>query len=378
MKRLIDIFILTITGTLILALGIAFFLLPDRQISDKENRTLAQAPALRASSVLSGEYTEKLGEYFADQFPGRDAFISIKAYSELAFLKRENNGVIYGKESTLIPKTPDYDFSRLERNLSSAAVFSDTCGIPVLLAPLPRTADVFAERLPSYYPAHQDDALWDSLYAAAKERGVPCVSLHDPLCESNRYYRTDHHYTTDGAYLVYCLLAGDLGYEAYEESFFERETVSENFCGTAMRTSGFYLVPTDSIVLYRYEGDDAYTVKTSDGEDMRGFYDFDALNGTDQYAIFLGGNHARVDVSADGAGRQKLLVIRDSYADCLTPFLALHYDLTLIDLRYYTENIQKLVFQEGFDRILVLESVTELMEGPGLSYLEIPYSQEQP
>ena len=47
-------------------------LLPDRERSDVENRTLQQRPALTLSSVLDGSYMEDVEAYVQDQFPLRD------------------------------------------------------------------------------------------------------------------------------------------------------------------------------------------------------------------------------------------------------------------------------------------------------------------
>ena len=48
-------------------------LLPDRERSDVENRTLAQWPEFSWESLKDGSYTAAVEEYFADQFPLRDA-----------------------------------------------------------------------------------------------------------------------------------------------------------------------------------------------------------------------------------------------------------------------------------------------------------------
>ena len=54
-------------------------LLPDRERSDVENRTLQQRPALTLSSVLDGSYMEDVEAYVQDQFPLRDQWTGLKA-----------------------------------------------------------------------------------------------------------------------------------------------------------------------------------------------------------------------------------------------------------------------------------------------------------
>ena len=139
-----------------------------------------------------------------------------------------------------------------------------------------------------------------------------------------------------------------------------------------MRSSGFYFTKKDKIELYRYESDDNYTI-TADGQSIS-LYDFSKLDTTDKYAVFLGGNHARVDIKS-GQNREKLLVIRDSFADSLAPFLSLHFDLVMVDLRYYTDNVRELAVSEGISKVLLLECISELSTTNNLSYLSVPLGE---
>lgn len=366
MKRKIDLITIIVCSLVVSVLSGMFFVVPDREMSDAENRVLMSVPKFSGDKFLSGEYTADLGEYISDQFPARDVFVSVKAYSELALGKRENNGVIYGKNNTLIAKNTNGD--RLQENLSAIKEFENAINIPVYLGVVPSSADVFAENLPKSYNTKQDKTLWQDFYSNTKKFDLTVCDLYNPLCEQNNYYRTDHHYTSFGAYQTYNLLGDTIGYTPKTMDFFNCETVSTNFCGTSMRTSAFYLVPKDKITLFRYTDDTQYTV-TAD-EKQSNLYDFSKLKTADQYALFLGGNHARVDISSMQE-KPKMLVIRDSFADCLVPFLAIHYDLTLIDLRYYSDNIQQLVRDEKFDCVLILECITEFSTTKNLSYLRM-------
>ncbi len=365
MKRKID-FITVICCVLTIAiLSGAFFILPDSSLSQKENRTLSQVPKFSINNLFSGKYTSNLAEYISDQFPARDTFVAIKAYSELVLGKGENNGVIYAKNNTLVPRD-EITQNRLQENLETVKEFQTAVGVPVCLGILPRSVDVFSEYLPVTYPKQNDVSLWQNFYDITKELGVTAPNLYDTLCEGNNYYRTDHHYTVYGAYETYKLLGNVLGYEPEDTDFFKKEIVSSNFLGTSMRKSGFYLTKKDEITLFRYDGDTDYTV-TADGKEME-LYDFSKLDATDKYAVFLGGNHARVEITSDDE-KPKMLIIRDSFADSLAPFLALHYDLVLLDLRYYTDNVQQIVKEEGINQVLILESISEFATNKNISSL---------
>lgn len=369
MKRKFD-FITVIACCIIMAaLVVMFFAFPDKELSEKENRALQGIPAFSAENLISGEYTADLAEYISDQFPARDTFVAIKAYSELILGKGENNGVIYAKNNTLVARDTITE-NRLQDNLEAVKEFENATGVPVCVAVLPRSVDVFSEYLPSSYPKQNDTALWTDFYNWANKTGLTAPNLYDKLCKDNNYYRTDHHYNIYGAYQTYGLLGDVLGYEPYSADFFKNETVSTDFCGTSMRSSGFYLTKKDGITLLRYEGDTDYNI-IADGKEIA-LYDMSKLDTTDQYAVYLGGNHARVDISS-GDSKPKMLIIRDSFADSLVPFLALHYDLVMIDLRYYTDNVQQLVIDEGIDQVLILESISEFATAKNISSLRWAY-----
>ena len=184
---------------------------------------------------------------------------------------------------------------------------------------------------------------------------------------SEYYYRTDHHWTTKGAYTAYRLLARELGYEPYDEDFFRKETVATDFLGTSFSRSSLpkdMTVP-DLLTLYRYDGDDSAVVtdKTT-GVAQQGLYERSALDRYDKYRIFLGGNHAHLSIELlpeNQETREKLLIVKDSFANSLIPFLALHFDLEVIDPRYATvSQMRELCEQEEFGRTLVLCSLDTL------------------
>ena len=67
----------------------------------------------------------------------------------------------------------------------------------------------------------------------------------------------------------------------------------------------------------------------------------------------------------------KLLVIKDSYAHALVPFLAENYsEIVMIDMRYYKENVTELCKAEGITDALVLYSISNFCTDTGLAFLE--------
>lgn len=367
MKKVLNGLCIILLVALVLVLSLSGILTPDKVLSEKENRALTRLPGFSAEKLFSGEYTSQFGPYIADQFVMRDGFVKAKAYFELLQNKTENNGVIYTKEALIV--RPSNDISRLADNLDCIDEFAKNNNLSVTVAALPRLADAFEEFLPKSYPKKQNLIVWQQLYKETDNRNFAFADLYELLCDSNEYYKTDHHYTTHGAFLTYKALGEYLGYVSKDKSCFDIELVSEDFEGTSMRTSGFYDFAKDSMYLYRYNDDDNYTV-VADGDEIQ-LYDFSKLETTDKYAVFLGGNHSRVDITKNNENREKLIIIRDSYADSLVPFLAIHFDITLIDLRYYTDSVAKLAQENNVNKVLVLESVEEIATAKNLSYLRM-------
>ncbi|MBE6782067.1 MAG: hypothetical protein E7540_05060 [Ruminococcaceae bacterium] len=369
MKKIFDKLFVLIISLAILIVSTSFFVVKDSKFSAMENRSLTLFPSFSSKKLMSGEYTLQIGRYFADQFPCRDEFICIKAYSEILQLKRENNGVILAKNGVLIPR-PDKAEERLIDNLKAVSALENNTKVKVYVAALPRTIDVFREYLPSGYSTSSDDLIWKNFNELTDKLGLKSIDIKSLLCDSNEYYMTDHHYNTHGAYTTYVKLGETLGYSPKNKDEFKIETISDSFCGTSMRTSGFYLSKRDTIEIYRYSDDSKYEI-VADGKNIE-LYDFEKLETTDKYAVFLGGNHERVDIVLPNANREKLLLVRDSYADSLAPFLAQHFDIVMIDLRYFSGSVAEIIKTSDIDKVLVIESISEIYSSKNLSLLEMP------
>ena len=356
----------------IFVFAILFWLLPDRATSETENRSLAQAPKVTAERILDGKFTADIATYMADQFPARDFFVTLKAASETALGRGGNNGVLFGKDETLVTRDDLPSIDNMKTNLAAIAAFTAHCesvGIPTTTAITGRTADVLDHTLPDYYGAAYSDRLWNTLSAEAEAAGVKITNLRDPLRARAHageyvYYRTDHHWTTLGAYYGYAAIAEAMGLTPAPLSDFDRRTASLTFYGTTWSTAGASWIDPDTMEFFRFDGDEAYVTSVLDAGKERSFpsfYDTDYLLKKDKYSTFIGGNNALVTVTKDGdADRETLLLFKDSFAHAAVPFLAQHYDLVIVDLRYYKKAPVALIDEYGIDAVLFLYNVDSL------------------
>ena len=258
-------------------------------------------------------------------------------------------------------------------------------GVNVTFAAAGRVIDVAEDKLPALYPVDVLHKPWEALDERAMETHVSgsdaytdmlYLNLLTPLKAASEagedvMYRTDHHWTTHGAYLAYVELMQLWGMEPLAESAFTVETASDAIYGTAWRNAGMKWIAPDTMEYYRFDGDDGYTMTIhDDGTVFDGFYDRSYLEKTDKYSSFISGNHAYVTVEKNGdENRERLMLVKDSFGHSLAPFLAYHFDLEIVDLRYYKESTGALVEETGCSRVLIINNMDSLTSAATLGML---------
>lgn len=357
-KRTGDLLLILFSSLLIGTFGIFLFLLPHKSFSETENRVLAGLPAPNTSDLLDGSLSKAFALFCADQFPLRSHLVALSSRMEQVWGTNERNGILFGKNGFLIPRDETEDLTVLSQNLD--AIQSLRTSATVFF--VPRHVDVLTNQYPSGYSGEHAQRVSDMIL----QSDIPLMFPIEPWQErSDYYYKTDHHWTTHGAYAAYRILGTPLGYTPKDESFFEKNTASEHFFGTSHSKIGGITTPPDSVVLYRYNGDDRFLIQGDTTE--QGFYRWDALAKKDHYEIFLGGNYSLLSVSDPSAKEKpRLLLIKDSYANALIPFLAIHFDLTVLDPRYRTESLPD---PDDFDRILILYGASTVATDSSLGRL---------
>ena len=347
-------------------------LLPDRARSETENRTLAQRPELTWSALADGSFTKAVEDYFADQFPLRDGWTGVKARAELLLGKREFNNVYLCGDTLIAKVNPPLDGLE-ERNLNCVRRMAERTEIPVYLGLIPSAAEVWREKLPAGAESWDQAAF---ISRAAELEGVEPVDGLGALrarAEEDIFYRTDHHWTTLGAYYGYAALMEVLGRgeEVLEpEAAKERDIpVSNGFQGTLYSQSGIHWLEPDSIEFWVEDRGLSVTSWRNGAPEETGLYDSDYLGEKDKYSAFLGGNQP-LCVIRNEAGTGRLMLVRDSYADSLAPFLARHFEeVHLLDLRYYRGSPAAYAQEHGVDGIVVLQSVPNLITDRNLALL---------
>lgn len=343
----------------ILLLGLGGSLLyPDRHYSENEKRTLSQLPSLSLSSFISGKFGSKLETYLSDQFPARDSWITVKTLSELALGKREGGKVYFAGDGYLIDCFSGYNAQLCMDNVAFLKQLSDTLqeqlDIPMRVMLVPTAVEILSDKLPAFAP-HASQL---EVTAYAKKQGLDMVDVSNILSlhkDDYIFYKTDHHYTSLGAYYCYCAWQESRGQQPEELSAWTSEVLCDNFRGTTYSKVNYPFAPYDTITAYYKQ--ENHTVNYNDGNYITdSIYERKYLDSKDQYAVFLNSNQSSTVIS--GGGNGKLLILKDSYANSFAQFVIDDFEEThLLDLRFFTGSVTDYARMHNITEVLVLYNI---------------------
>ena len=342
----------------VLCFAALFLLSPDRAFSENENRYLQQVPAFSLKSLKDGSFTDRLVAYAADQFPLRDSFMTVKTEAELFTGRQEVNGIFVTEDGALIeeyrrPQNTERVIRQFGKFITKTrellAEENRALSISVML--VPTAEEILAEKLPQNAPgASQTETIRqirEGLEKTADDAGIPRPffvpaeqALREAAGEPGRqlYYRTDHHWTTEGAYFGYRAFCETAGLTPAPEETFTRERVTEEFRGTVWSKLNDSRFPGEAMELWRAEGDPALKVLYTDtGEERDTLYNLDYLQEKDKYSLFLDNLHSLIEITSPEAETERcLMILKDSYANCMVPFLTRHFrKICVFDTRSY-------------------------------------------
>ena len=351
------IFILTLFLFLIINV-----IVPDREKSVQENRMLATKPKFRLSSLISGDYDEKFEAYMDDQFVGRDMWRKLKVTVDRIGGSRLENGVYIGTNGQLLEQIEVADENHLAANIKAIKSFSESQSkIPVRMMLVPDAANVLKHSLPSL--AKPEDQT--QMFSMVRKDLGDSVEWIDVSTELNKhktekiYYKTDHHWTTLGAFYAFQAAAPSLGIDGDLSGKYVSYTVSDSFNGMLASKSGVNLGEKEQIDIYvpTEEDTDLIVDYVDEGKRSTSLYDSSKLKEKDQYTVFLGGNSSLLDIRTVSTSTKRLLLVKDSFANSFIPFLTPYYrEIVVVDPRYYSGTINDLMDSYRISEVLFLYS----------------------
>lgn len=362
------IFILSLFLVLIVNL-----ILPDKEQSEEENRMLETLPAPGLTSILNGDFMEQWESYMSDQFVGRNLWRGLKVGLDRLGGSRMENGVYIGRDGQLLEDIAAPDQELFSENINAVKSLADTYSdIRTTVMLIPDAACILSDSLPAFATVEDQRQMFSMV-----ERGLgDSVNWVDAYSILNRhkteklYYKTDHHWTTQGAFYVFREAAASLGIEGDVSDDYVSYTVTDSFNGVLASKSGVGLNEKEQIDIYvPTEGDDDVVVNYVDeGKKRTSLYDSSKLETRDKYGVFFGGNTPVMDIRTVSTSRKRLLVVKDSFADCFIPFLTPYYrEIVVVDPRYYSGTMEDIMDTYRITDILVLYSGNTFMTDNNIS-----------
>ncbi|KAF5031601.1 DHHW protein [anaerobic digester metagenome] len=344
-------------------------LTPARAFSEMENRYLNQLPEFSLAAIADSSskgYAQKFEQYANDQFALRDGWISLKSRCEALLGKTENNGIVYGGDDYLFEKFRSFDTQRLEKNLGCLEKFSAlNPDVNKYIMIVPGSYNILSHLVPKGLGNLDQLPLIEgvnSRLAQSSYTGVDVAANLLTHAKEDIYYRTDHHWTTQGAWYGYERFMHTVGMAAMvpEQPLAHS---AEGFWGTYYSKAKKFNAVADTITWY----DLPVSSVQIDGAAADSMYDMAALAARDKYAMFLHANNGVTVIKNDSAHGGAIMVIKDSYANCLVPFLTQNYSkVVVVDLRSLPKGVNELVKTEQVQDVLVLYSFSNLSSDANL------------
>ena len=377
----------------------------DRAFSEFENASLAQKPAFSWSSFVDGSFGSKYVKYINEQFLGRDNWISMKAVADMGLGRIESHGVTYGDDHYLMEKleiVEDQNYpanagtnivkqTALDRSNGMVSSFLQMYDQPITFSLVPNSYAILEDEVPTGFPGADQQAYTQQIYRTLSEVDdqLEIVDFSDALSQHKDeyiYYRTDHHWTTLGAYYAYVAYCEQKGLTPVSLEELEENKV-EDFYGTFYSKAKRPSQPADTITWYDVDVDEFAFVANlqqdkqlaqlgevvqEDGLELLrvdGMMDQRKFEVRDKYAAFMWGNSGYVKIkSSHNLNHQegktsRLLLFKDSYANSMIPYLTYNYDeIIVVDLRYMAKSTKELM-QEEFDDIFVMYNFSTYVSG---------------
>lgn len=362
-----------VISVLVLAFMVLLLLLPKTEFSERENRPLARFPEFRREAFLDGTYMKGLSQYLSDHFPFRDAFMTVKTETEKWTGRGEINGIYLGKHGMLIEqyRKPAHSEKIVAQFRKLSDKLETNARMYVMLVPTAVT--IYNDVLPvgaldrgRFRQLETKSAIENKLQIERSSKPIQIIDCTEALRKEKErqdrsgilerqdtaelaeaisrdasaaplYYRTDHHWTTHGAYIGYRMIAKEMQFTAIPESDFRHMVVSQTFHGTIDSKLNDLLVPADPMTIYEHPEHRLQVTYTDTNEVTDTLYEKSYLSKKDQYSMFLNNLHGLVEIRNDAADSDReLVLIKDSYANSIVPFLVSHFKkIYVFDTRYY-------------------------------------------
>ncbi len=358
--------------------------LPENAFSENENRYLEKMPEFNFDTVTDKSFMTKFENFFADRIVLREQWIGLMNDFDRILGKKEIKG-IFTEDGRMIQswRTSDYSADSVSKNLSAMESFAQKYPkMKMYFMLAPNAQEIYSDTLPANCGAADQKQFIKNCYDSLPS--LTNIDVYSGLLAAKNeyiYYRTDHHWTSYGAYIGYKAAASAMKFTAYNEDKFSVEHASNEFRGTLYSKTLDNSITPDTIDIYALANNEPQ-VKVSvykSGAEPDSTYDSlyfrEFLDVKDKYSTFLGQNVPRIDIDSDipqENDKGSLLIFKDSYAHSLIPFLAKNYShITVLDLRYINSDLSNIgVNLKDYENVLFMYNVITFSQDTNVKKLD--------
>ncbi len=339
---------------LLLGLTVVDIVTPDRFLSETENKKLQQKPEINIENIFSGKFEKEYETYVSDQFLGRDSWVSQKTFFDKnLFFKKEINGIYFGKDNYLFEKHKDVKDKK--KKLKKLQSFLEQHQNQVSVMIIPTSDNILSDKIP-YMPILDEKELLEEIHSISGNSYIDMYSVMMSHKDEDIYYKTDHHWTTEGAYLGYLAFCEKMNLEPVP---LKLETISADFLGTLHSRVN---IPVKSDIIKKMEPEITLEKVVFDKNNKKDALFFpEHLETKNKYGYFLDNNHGLIEITTSNKNGKTLTILKDSYANCMVPMLVNHYEnINIIDKRYFSNGFEKYIGEN--DDILILYNVISFFD----------------
>ena len=335
------------------------------EFSELENRNLQGAPSLSAETIADRSFMDDAENYSSDQMLFRDFFVKTKGLCEKLLGKKENNGVYFAKNGYFIEKAPEFSDEIIGKNIEAIKELSAKKRFDISVCVIPQAFEIHKDKLPKGVYNNNISELTKTISSELESADVKVIDTTKTLEENKEqyiFYRTDHHQTAKGSYLVYSALGQYLGYSPMSEVDFDIEDVSDKFFGTTYSKALVHTKP-DVISVYKTDINQSAGVEFfGEGKENTSIFFSKHLEKKDKYSYFLDGNHGLTIIKGGNENGGSIALFKDSYSHSLAPFLINHFEsIHLIDMRYFQDDPVNYLDENNISRVLFLYGSSTFM-----------------
>lgn len=350
---------------LIFIFPIILLLSKKKDFSDTENRQLESFPEISAETITDKSYMNGIEKYLSDHFPSRVKWVKTKLNLERLSGKEIINDVYITKDR-LLEKLPEPDYDEMDLSINSINSFAESYDTKVFTMIAPTSAGIYGDSIEPYLPQINQKKLIHDIYGKFSEN-INTIDIFGAMYTAKDeyiYYRTDHHWTSRGAFTAYKSAARKMGISCYED--YDVLKAADDFRGTFYSKCLYDGIKVDEIDIYKPNNNvKTKSVIVSDGikkENVDDIYFTEFLETNDKYCLFLGRNKAFTHIKTNADTNKKLLLIKDSYANSFVPFLMQNYsEIAVIDLRYLKTAITEYVNPNDFSHTMFLYNASTFL-----------------